>query len=48
MLGKLNWVKGKYPTPYGEIEIEHKRENNEVVTRVTAPKEIEIITGERG
>lgn len=43
MLGKLNWVKGKYPTPYGEIEIEHRRENNEVVTKVMAPKEIEII-----
>ena len=43
MLGKLNFVRGKYPTPYGEIEIEHKRAGGEIETKITAPKEIEII-----
>ena len=43
MLDSLNWVRGKYPTPYGEIEIEHKRDGGEIVTTVKAPKEVEIV-----
>ena len=43
VLGKLSWVKGKYPTPYGEIELEHRREKDKVISRVIAPKEIELI-----
>lgn len=43
MLGKLNFVRGKYPTPFGEIEIEHRREGGKIITAVKAPKEVEII-----
>lgn len=42
-LGNLSYVKGSYPTPFGEIHIEHKSENGKITTRYTAPKEIEII-----
>lgn len=43
MLGSLNFVRGKYPTPFGEIEIEHKRTGGETITTVNAPKEVEVI-----
>jgi hypothetical protein len=42
-LGSLTWAKGTYPTPYGIVEIEHTLENGKVVTKVTAPKEVEIV-----
>jgi hypothetical protein len=38
----LEWACGTYPTPYGVIEIEHKKVNGKVVTKVNAPKEVEI------
>ena len=43
MLGKLKFVRGKYPTPYGEIEIEHKRIGSEIVTTVKTPEGVEIV-----
>ncbi len=42
-LGDLTWVKGTYPTPYGIIKIEHKKENGRVVSKIDAPTEIEIV-----
>lgn len=42
-LGDLAWVKGTYPTPYGEINIEHSLVNGEIRTKVSAPEEVEII-----
>ena len=42
-LGNLKYAKGKFPTPYGEICVEHKVVDGKVVTNVTAPDEIEII-----
>ena len=42
-LGNLKWAKGKFPTPYGEICVEHKVVDGKVVTNVTAPDGIEII-----
>lgn len=42
-LGKLKYVKGKYPTPFGEILIEHKKENGEIVSNIVAPDEVEIV-----
>lgn len=39
----INSVKGAYPTPYGIIEIEHKRVGNKVESTVTAPAEVKII-----
>ncbi len=47
-LGKLMYAKGKYPTPFGEIEIEHKKENGKVTSKVTAPKEIEVLITNEG
>ncbi len=41
-LGGLKWIRGTYPTPYGNIEIYAEDKNGDVVTRITAPKEIEI------
>lgn len=43
-LGSLKWAKGTYPTPYGVISVEHKYENGKIITKVDAPKEIEIVT----
>ena len=42
-LGDLEWAKGTYPTPYGVVSVEHKKENGKIVTKVDAPKEIEIL-----
>ncbi len=41
-LGQLDYVKGTYPTPYGIIEIEHKRDGENIITKVKAPAEVEI------
>lgn len=42
-LGDLEWAKGTYPTPYGVVSVEHKKENGKIITKIDAPKEIEII-----
>ncbi len=42
-LGKLEWAKGTYPTPYGVVEVKAWREKDKVRTEVKAPKEIEIV-----
>lgn len=42
-LGKLQWAKGTYPTPYGAVVVEAKRKGNTVVTRVVAPEQIEVL-----
>lgn len=43
-LGNLKWVKGTFPTPYGEIKIEHVKTSRGVVkSKVTGPKSINII-----
>ena len=40
-LGDLEWAKGSYPTPYGEIIVSHKkREDGTIETKVQAPKEV--------
>ena len=44
ILGDLEWVKGTYPTPYGNIVIEHRVENGKIVSDITAPEEVTIIT----
>ena len=42
-LAGLDYVRGKYPTPYGAVTVEHKKdESGKIVTSVDAPKEIEI------
>lgn len=42
-MGNLKWAKGKYPTPYGTITVEHKVVGADVITNVTVPREIEIV-----
>ncbi len=43
-LGNLKYAKGSVPTPYGKIEVEHRRmEDGTIKTEYKAPSEIEII-----
>lgn len=43
-LSNLDHVKGKYPTPYGAVEVEHTRDKSgNIKTFVHAPKEVEVI-----
>jgi hypothetical protein len=42
-LGTLEWARGSFPTPYGEIFVEHKIVNGTIETTYEAPDEIEII-----
>ena len=42
-LGKLNFARGTYPTPYGLIAVEHTRINGKIETKVNAPKEITVL-----
>ena len=42
-LADLDYVKGKYPTPYGIVTVEHKKDaSGKIETFVDAPKEIGI------
>ena len=43
-LGDLQWAKGTYPTPYGDIFVSHvKKADGTIETAVDAPEEIEIL-----
>lgn len=43
-LGDLKFVRGTYPTPYGNISISHKRKKDgSIETKWKAPKEVEVI-----
>ena len=43
-LSNLDYVKGKYPTPYGAVTIEHKKDSlGKINTVFDAPKEVEIV-----
>ncbi|WP_163718562.1 alpha-L-rhamnosidase-related protein [Mangrovibacterium lignilyticum] len=43
-LGDLQWVKGSFPTPYGDLYIKHhKTANGEVKTTYKKPKGIKVI-----
>lgn len=38
-LGKLEWAKGTYPTPWGVIEVSHeKKADGKIATKVKLPK----------
>ena len=42
-LSELEWAKGKYPTPFGVIEVEaHKSENGEVKVEINAPAGVTV------
>lgn len=42
-LDGLEWIKVKYPTPYGIVKIESKMKDGNVETNIEAPKEITIV-----
>lgn len=39
----LKWIKGRFPTPRGILEIEHIKENNKIRTTYKAPEGVEVI-----
>ena len=45
-LGDLQWAKGSFPTPYGDITISHTREaDGSVKTEIDAPRGVKVIRG---
>ena len=40
-IGDLEWVRGTYPTPYGNIYAEHRRKNGKIVTDYSVPPGVE-------
>lgn len=42
-LGGLKHIKVKFPTPYGIVEVESENADGKTETKITAPKEIEIV-----
>lgn len=41
-LGSLDWAKGTYPTPFGVVSVEHRRENGKIVTKAAAPEGVKL------
>ncbi len=41
-LGGLEWCKGKFPTPYGVVEIAHRKEGEEIVSSVSSPEGVAV------
>ena len=41
-LGDLEWVKGTYPTPYGNIYVEAKRRDDGIETKFNVPEGVEV------
>ncbi len=44
-LGNLTYCKGSFPTPFGNVYIEHKVINGKVESKIDAPSQIKIIKG---
>jgi len=43
-LGDLQWVKGTFPTPYGVVEIEHRKQaDGKIKTTFKAPKGVKVV-----
>lgn len=42
-LGGLEWAEGTFPTPYGVIEISHRKENGKIKSKINAPKEVKVL-----
>ena len=43
-LGNLEYVKGKFPTPYGVVGINAEKQNGKTVVSISSPKGIEIVS----
>ena len=42
-LGKLQWCKGTFPTPYGNVNIFHELVDGRVKTTFSAPEEVQVV-----
>ena len=43
-LGDLQWAEGKFPTPYGDIEISHRKDlSGKIVSKIKAPKGVKVV-----
>ena len=43
-LGNLQWAEGKFPTPYGDIEISHRKDaNGKIISKIKAPKGVKVV-----
>ncbi len=42
-LGRLSFVHGTYPTPYGVITIDARKSENKVVVKICAPPEVTVV-----
>ena len=42
-LENLEWVKGRFPTPLGDVDIYHRKEGDRVITKIQAPKGVKVI-----
>ncbi len=41
-LGDLEWCKAKFPTPYGIVSVEHRKENGKIYSKISAPEQVEV------
>ncbi len=46
-LSGLSWMRGSYPTPYGNIEISVTKADGDPIVEITAPSEVEIVRKEK-
>lgn len=43
-LGKLNWAKGTYPTPWGIIEVSHEKQpDGKIISKIKLPKGVKQV-----
>ena len=46
-LGDLEWAQGTFPTPYGIVEISHRKTiNGKIKSKIKAPKEVRVLMSE--
>lgn len=44
-LGDLDWVEGKFPTPFGDIEISHRKgADGKIISKIKAPKGVKVVS----
>ena len=36
-------MKGRFPTPVGDVDIYHRKEGDKVITKIQAPKGVKVI-----
>ena len=44
-LGDLQWVEGRFPTPYGDIEISHRKgADGKITSKIKAPNGVKVVS----